>query len=96
MVTKINNPTKKYIYFNKSTGKIHDNLLDVLNIDLVKNADLKAHEYNISNFFCRPDRYKEVVDGIYPIPPRSIGSKMIRKRQIMEKQFNERKPAQFP
>ena len=72
MVTKINNPTKKYIYFNKSTGKVHDNLLDVLNIDLVKNADLKAHEYNISNFFCRPDRYKEVVDGIYPIPPRSI------------------------
>jgi hypothetical protein len=72
MVTKINNPTRKYIYFNKSTGNIHDNLFELLNIGLIKNANLKAHENNISNYFSRPDKYQEVIEGIYPIPPRSI------------------------
>lgn len=60
------------MYFNKSTGNIHDNLFELLNIDLVKNANLKAHENNISNYFSRPDKYQEVIKGIYPIPPRSI------------------------
>jgi len=72
MVTKINNPTRKYIYFNKSTGNIHDNLFELLNIDLVRKANLKAHENNISNYFSRPDKYQEVIEGMYPIPPRSI------------------------
>ena len=68
----INNQTRSFIYFNKYSETTYNNLYEILNIDLVKNADLKAHESNISNFYLRPDNYREVINGIYPIPPRTI------------------------
>ena len=44
---------------------------DLINIDLIRKSNLKAHEKNISNFFSRPDQYQEVIDGISLVPPRS-------------------------
>ena len=67
----ITNRKKNYIYFNKNTNKTHDNIFDLLNVDIVKFASLQNHEKNISNFFIRPDLYQEVLHGIYPIPPQT-------------------------
>lgn len=67
----INNPSRNYIYFNRKTKQVHYALYELINIDLIRKAKLKAHEKNISNFFSRPDQYLEVIDGISLIPPRS-------------------------
>lgn len=67
----INNPTRNYIYFNRKSEQVHNDLSDLINIDLIRKASLKAHEKNISNFFSRPDQYQEVIDGISLVPPRS-------------------------
>ena len=67
----INNPTRNYIYFNRKSNQIHYDLCEIINIDLIRNAILKAHVKNISNFFSRPDLYQEVIYGINLIPPRS-------------------------
>ncbi len=67
----ISNPTRNYLYFNRKNNQILYNLLDLINIDLIRAANLKAHEKNISHFFSRPDQYQEVISGISLIPPRS-------------------------
>ena len=67
----INNPTRNYIYFDRKTMHVHYVLYDVINLDLIRKANLKAHEKNISSFFSRPDQYQEVIDGISLVPPRS-------------------------
>lgn len=67
----INNPTRNYIYFNRKSEQVHNDLSDLINIDLIRKSNLKAHEKNISNFFSRPDQYQEVIDGISLVPPRS-------------------------
>ena len=51
--------------------QVHYVLYDVINLDLIRKANLNAHEKNISSFFSRPDQYQEVIDGISLIPPRS-------------------------
>jgi hypothetical protein len=67
----ISNPTRNYLYFNRKNNQILYNLYDLINIDLIRTASLKAHEKNISHFFSRPDQYQEVFSGISLIPPRS-------------------------
>jgi len=67
----INNPTRNYTYFNRKTKQVHNSLYEVINIDLIKKANIKAHEKNVSSFFSRPDQYQEVIQGISLIPPRS-------------------------
>lgn len=67
----INNPTRNYIYFNRKSEQVHNDLSDLINIDLIRKSNLKAHEKNISNFFSRPDQHQEVIDGISLVPPRS-------------------------
>jgi len=51
--------------------EIYHDLYGLLNIDLIRSANLTAHEKNISNFFSRPDVHQEVISGICLIPPRS-------------------------
>jgi len=67
----INNPKSKYIYFNRQTNQLQYEIYDLITIDRLRNANLKSHENNVSNYYSRPDRYKEVIKGIIPIPPRS-------------------------
>ena len=67
----INNPTRNYIYFNRKSKQVDNDFYDLINIDLIRKSNLKAHEKNISNFFSRPDQYQEVIDGISLVPPRS-------------------------
>ena len=67
----INNPTRNYIYFNRNSKQVYNDLTELINIDLIRKCNLKAHEKNISNFFSRPDKNQEVIDGISLIPPRS-------------------------
>lgn len=67
----ISNPTRTYLYFNRKNNQILYNLYDLINIDSIRSASLKAHEKNISHFFSRPDQYQEVISGISLIPPRS-------------------------
>lgn len=65
------NSTRKYLYFNRKNNQILHNLNDIINTNLIRNSNLKAHEKNISNFFSRPDQYQEVISGIRLIPPRT-------------------------
>ena len=51
--------------------QVYNVFYDLLNFDLIRKANLKSHEKNISSFFSRPDQQQEVIDGISLIPPRS-------------------------
>lgn len=67
----VSNSTKRVVYFNRNTKNIHLELFEFLNDKAIRSSSLKAHEVNISNFFLRPDRYQEVIQGITVIPPRT-------------------------
>lgn len=67
----ISNPTRYYVFFNRQTNLIHNEIYGIIDLDKLKNANLKAHEKNISLYCPRPDEYSEVIEGIIPIPPRS-------------------------
>jgi hypothetical protein len=67
----INNPKRKYVYFNQANFQQYDNLLELIDINIIRNANLEAHVKNISNFFSRPDKNYEVFEGINLIPPRT-------------------------
>jgi len=67
----INNPTRKYIYFNRKSNEIQVDIYDLLSINILRRVDINAHDRNILGYNIRPDQYNEVIEGIVPIPPRS-------------------------
>lgn len=67
----INNSSRKFVYFDKKTNYIYDGIYDKINLSVVKEINIKAHDRNTSQFYLRPDIYNEVIEGIIPIPPRS-------------------------
>jgi Asparagine synthase len=71
MSLKVNNRYNKYVYFDKESCLLHENIWDVLTLNRIRKANLSAHDFNTSLFVDRPDLYKEVIPGIIPIPPRS-------------------------
>jgi hypothetical protein len=71
MIRKVVNTSSKVIYYNTITNKTLKNIYDLIDIELIRNSDLKSHEKNISNYFIRPDNYCNVIKGLYPIPPKS-------------------------
>lgn len=68
---KINNPTRKILYYNYKTGKTYENLYNLLNTSIIRSSNLHAHNKNISNYYSRPDEYHHVLPNITIIPPRT-------------------------
>ena len=67
----INNSSRKFVYYDRKTNIIYDEIYDKINLSLVKKINIKAHDINTAQFYFRPDIYNEVIEGIIPIPPRT-------------------------
>lgn len=71
MTREINNPSGKTIYFDQYSNELLPDIYNQINIKKLRIANLSAHEKNITQYALRPDQYTPVINGIWPIPPRS-------------------------
>ena len=71
MDTKICNTTNNIIYYNTTTNQTQVEIYDTIKKTQITSFNLDAHLRNISNYYLRPDKYLSVINGIYPIPPKS-------------------------
>jgi hypothetical protein len=68
----ISNTKNCTTYFDAKNQTFHENWKDLISIEVVSNASIDAHIQNSAYFRQDPSTYIPVLDGIYPIPPKSL------------------------
>lgn len=68
----VSNPNNKTVYFDVVNLRIYKDWREFITADSVAKASLQSHKKNSLNFVQNPDRYSPVIEGIFPIPPRTV------------------------